>query len=205
MIFIHLEDGASADEKERSYGSIMMERLTGSPDGRIDHVLQVIKFCSTLSLYFWLGCSCMLLHSMSIFFILKVLNLNSTFAGENISAFISICSGSSYVSLGLSCWLTIVTCSIEFQIFTDLWMSCSNYWRDHDTALFILKHLYRDIPEDPPSDVIERMPVKLFYERDPVEEETPVTFSDHAAIKEFCRKLRAYSRKMEDDANCQAS
>lgn len=84
-------------------------------------------------------------------------------------------------------------------------MSCSNYWRDHDTALFILKHLYRDIPEDPPSDVIERMPVKLFYERDPVEEETPVTFSDHAAIKEFCRKLRAYSRKMEDDANCQAS
>lgn len=46
MIFIHLEDGEKANEKERSYGSIMMERLTGSPDGRIDHVLQVIKFCS---------------------------------------------------------------------------------------------------------------------------------------------------------------
>lgn len=44
MIFIDLEDGESANEEGRSYGSIMMERLTGSPDGRIDHVLQVIKF-----------------------------------------------------------------------------------------------------------------------------------------------------------------
>jgi hypothetical protein len=38
------EDGETANEKERSYGSMMMERLTGAPDGRIDHVLQVIKF-----------------------------------------------------------------------------------------------------------------------------------------------------------------
>jgi len=52
MIFIHLEDGESANEKERSYGSIMMERLTGSPDGRIDHVLQVINFAlRELNLY----------------------------------------------------------------------------------------------------------------------------------------------------------
>ncbi|GAY62516.1 hypothetical protein CUMW_218420, partial [Citrus unshiu] len=29
--------------------------------------------------------------------------------------------------------------------------SHTNYWRDEDTALFILKHLYRDIPEDPNS------------------------------------------------------
>ncbi|AQK51147.1 Phospholipase SGR2 [Zea mays] len=130
------EDGESANEKEKSYGSIMMERLTSSPNGRIDHVLQ-----------------------------------EKTFQHPYLSA------------LGAH----------------------TNYWRDHDTALFILKHLYRDIPEDPPSDVIERMPIKLFYERDPVEEETPVTFSDHAAIKEFCRKVKAYSRKMEDDANCQAS
>jgi hypothetical protein len=53
--------------------------------------------------------------------------------------------------------------------------------------------------------IIERMSIKLFYERDLVEEETPVVFSDHAAIKEFCRKVRAYTRKMDDDANCQAS
>lgn len=36
------ERAEKAEEKEeRSYGSIMMERLTGSDEGRIDHVLQV--------------------------------------------------------------------------------------------------------------------------------------------------------------------
>jgi len=44
IIVIHIEDGETANEKDRSYGSMMMERLTGAPDGRIDHVLQVIKF-----------------------------------------------------------------------------------------------------------------------------------------------------------------
>jgi len=44
IIAIHIEDGKTANEKDRSYGSMMMERLTGAPDGRIDHVLQVIKF-----------------------------------------------------------------------------------------------------------------------------------------------------------------
>jgi hypothetical protein len=29
--------------------------------------------------------------------------------------------------------------------------SCRAYWHDLDTALFILKHLYRDIPEEPPA------------------------------------------------------
>jgi hypothetical protein len=37
------EDVDSNNEKEKSYGYMMMERLTGSPDGRIDHVLQVIR------------------------------------------------------------------------------------------------------------------------------------------------------------------
>ncbi|KAL6659572.1 hypothetical protein ACP70R_003612 [Stipagrostis hirtigluma subsp. patula] len=35
------KDSESNNEKERRYGSMMMERLTGSPDGRIDHVLQL--------------------------------------------------------------------------------------------------------------------------------------------------------------------
>lgn len=130
------EDGESAFEKERSYGSMMMERLTGSPDGRIDHVLQ-----------------------------------EKTFQHPYLSA------------LG----------------------SHTNYWRDQDTALFILKHLYRDIPEEPPNDDIERMPIKLFYERDPVEEETPLTFSEPPLVKEFSRKVRAYSRKMENEARCESS
>ncbi|EEC81891.1 hypothetical protein OsI_25712 [Oryza sativa Indica Group] len=87
------EDVDSNNEKEKSYGYMMMERLTGSPDGRIDHVLQVY--------------------------------------------------------------------------------SCSNYWRDHDTALFILKHLYHDIPEETPTDDPERMPIRLFYVRDPIAERFP--------------------------------
>lgn len=40
--FYTIETMARAHEEERSYGSLMMERLTGSEDGRIDHVLQVI-------------------------------------------------------------------------------------------------------------------------------------------------------------------
>ncbi|KAI7993058.1 Phospholipase SGR2 [Camellia lanceoleosa] len=59
------------EKEERSYGSIMMERLTGGEDGRIDHVLQ-----------------------------------DKTFQHPYISA------------IG----------------------SHTNYWRDYDTALFILKH-----------------------------------------------------------------
>lgn len=33
-------------KEERSYGSIMMERVTGNEDGRIDHSLQVGIFSS---------------------------------------------------------------------------------------------------------------------------------------------------------------
>ncbi|RCV29405.1 hypothetical protein SETIT_6G010900v2 [Setaria italica] len=130
------EDCVSANEKERSYGSMMMERLTGSPDGRIDHVLQ-----------------------------------EKTFQHSYLSA------------LGAH----------------------TNYWRDHDTALFILRHLYRDIPEEPPENEIERVPIKLFYERDPFVEETPLTFADEALVKEFSRKVRTCSRRKENDANCETS
>ena len=35
------ETSEQSEEIERSYGSIMLERITGSQDGRIDHVLQV--------------------------------------------------------------------------------------------------------------------------------------------------------------------
>ncbi|KAF9670533.1 hypothetical protein SADUNF_Sadunf13G0078900 [Salix dunnii] len=74
------EEEENAHEKEeRTYGSIMMERLTGN-EGRIDHMLQ-----------------------------------DKTFKHPYLQA------------IGAH----------------------TNYWRDHDTALFILKHLYREIPEDP--------------------------------------------------------
>ncbi|XP_050253666.1 phospholipase SGR2-like [Quercus robur] len=79
------EEGEDSQEKEgRSYGSLMIQRLTGSEEGRIDHMLQ-----------------------------------DKTFEHPYLQA------------LGAH----------------------TNYWRDHDTALFILKNLYRDIPKDPNSPV----------------------------------------------------
>ena len=107
-----------------------------------------------------------------------------------------------------SCCLIIFTCLNLVSDFHWPWscyLTCSNYWRDHDTALFILRHLYRDIPEEPPTDGIGRRPIKLFYERDPFVEETPLTFADEPSVKEFSRKMRTYTRKKENCANCEAS
>jgi len=102
----------------------------------------------------------------------------------------------------------VITCLNLVSDFHWPWscyLTCSNYWRDHDTALFILRHLYRDIPEEPPTDGIGRRPIKLFYERDPFVEETPLTFADEASVKEFSRKVRTHTRKQDNDANCEAS
>ena len=38
------------------------------------------------------------------------------------------------------------------------------------------------------------MPIRLFYVRDPIAEETPLTFSDNSLVKEFSRKVMTYSR-----------
>ncbi|XXG39461.1 hypothetical protein AAC387_Pa01g0415 [Persea americana] len=123
------------EEEERTYGSFMMQRLTGSEDGRIDHMLQ-----------------------------------DKTFEHAYISA------------IG----------------------SHTSYWRDHDTALFILKHLYRDIPEDPDEirqpnsvggSVNQREPAAVTYQTEPVmDEDLPLTFSDRTLIREFSRKVRKSMR-----------
>uniref|UniRef100_A0A5B6YT24 Putative phospholipase SGR2 isoform X2 n=1 Tax=Davidia involucrata TaxID=16924 RepID=A0A5B6YT24_DAVIN len=124
----------NALEKEgRSYGSIMMERLTGSEDGRIDHMLQ-----------------------------------DKTFQHQYISA------------IG----------------------SHTNYWRDYDTALFIMKHLYRDIPEEPNSpDAPKESSSKndsledWSDQREPVDEELPLTFADGVLIRNFSGKVKKIMRK----------
>lgn len=67
--------------KERTYGSLIVEKLTGDPDGRIDFMLQ-----------------------------------DATFEHQYIQAI----------------------------------SSHTSYWQDADTALFIIKHLYCDIPEESP-------------------------------------------------------
>lgn len=69
-----------------------------------------------------------------------------------------------------------------------------NYWRDPDTALFILKHLYRDIPEEPDISTEEEndgtFGGKMFFQKEVFEEDFPLTFSDKVVIREFSRKLR---------------
>ncbi|KAM4075704.1 hypothetical protein ACJW30_12G007500 [Castanea mollissima] len=129
------EEGEDSQEKEgRSYGSLMIQRLTGSEEGRIDHMLQ-----------------------------------DKTFEHPYLQA------------LG----------------------SHTNYWRDHDTALFILKHLYRDIPEDPNSPAEssggnskeESGSTGWSDQRETVDEELPLTFSDTVMVRNFSRKAKKIWRK----------
>ncbi|XP_052188278.1 phospholipase SGR2 isoform X2 [Diospyros lotus] len=120
-------------KEERSYGSIMMEKLTGSVDGRIDHVLQ-----------------------------------NKTFQHPYISA------------IG----------------------SHTNYWRDYDTALFILKHLYRDIPQEP--ELLEETKYKSKDENgskgwsnqsEAMDEKLPLTFADAVLVRNFSRSARKIAKR----------
>lgn len=112
-------------EEVRSYGSFMMERLTGSEEGRIDHVLQ-----------------------------------DKTFQ----HAYISV--------LGAH----------------------TNYWRDHDTGLFILKHLYRDIPEEPLRSSKDDDNSTTGLSTIP-EEELPLTFSENSLIGNFSNKSKKYMKR----------
>ncbi|XP_023549998.1 phospholipase SGR2-like isoform X3 [Cucurbita pepo subsp. pepo] len=108
----------------KCYGVAMMERLTGSEGGRIDHMLQ-----------------------------------DKTFEHPYMQAI----------------------------------KSHTNYWRDHDTALFILKHLYRDIPEDPdtPPEYTESDSNDCWYnQRETIEEELSLTFSDENVVRNFSRKAK---------------
>ncbi|XP_076919664.1 phospholipase SGR2-like [Bidens hawaiensis] len=113
----HEETSEEPNETERSYGSIMLERLTGSQDGRIDHVLQ-----------------------------------DKTFEHQYISA------------VGAH----------------------TKYWRDRDTALFILKHLYRDIPKKPkrPSEDTSNEDNEDLEEMFD-EEQVPLTFASQKFLKQL--------------------
>ncbi|XP_061946301.1 phospholipase SGR2-like isoform X1 [Populus nigra] len=126
------EEENSLEKEERTYGSIMMERLTGS-EGRIDHILQ-----------------------------------DKTFKHPYLQA------------IGAH----------------------TNYWRDHDTALFILKHLYREIPEDPilPTESSggtskDKIGSTGWYDNsEAAEEELPLTFSDRMMARNFSRKAKKYMK-----------
>lgn len=80
-----------------------------------------------------------------------------------------------------------------------------NYWRDYDTALFILKHLYRDIPEDPNSPEAsnggdlknESESISLSDQRETIdeEEELPLTFSDKSMVRNFSSRAKKLLKK----------
>ncbi|KAI9200153.1 hypothetical protein LWI28_003443 [Acer negundo] len=133
-----LEEGAEHGEEkeERSYGSIMMERLTGSEEGRVDHMLQ-----------------------------------DKTFEHPYLQA------------IGAH----------------------TNYWRDYDTALFILRHLHREIPEDLSSPTessgsnskSESGPGSTGWsdQRETADEELPLTFSDRNMVRNFSRRAKKFMKK----------
>ncbi|KAD4180446.1 hypothetical protein E3N88_29037 [Mikania micrantha] len=112
------------EEIERSYGSIMLERLTGSQDGRIDHVLQ-----------------------------------NKTFEHQYISA------------VGAH----------------------TKYWRDSDTALFILKHLYRDIPNEP-KEPLENTSNQETDDGEELfdDEQLPLTFASEKILKQLSIRVKKF-------------
>ncbi|KAJ0233122.1 Phospholipase SGR2 [Hirschfeldia incana] len=123
------------DEKDgRSYGSLMMERLTGTRDGRIDHMLQ-----------------------------------EKTFKHPYLQA------------IGAH----------------------TNYWRDDDTALFIIKHLYRELPDEPNSPMESRgddspkdsRRPHSWIDRDDADEELPLTFSDKEIARSFSAEAKKYLKK----------
>lgn len=117
-------------KEERSYGSVMMEKLTGSEDSRIDHVLQ-----------------------------------DKTFQHPYVEA------------LGAH----------------------TNYWRDNDTALFILKHLYRDVPEDSALDESKNnsgAKKATWPDRgEAVDEELPLTFGDSISVRNFSLKAKKIMKR----------
>ncbi|TQD80492.1 hypothetical protein C1H46_033955 [Malus baccata] len=122
---LEAEESETTQEKEvRSYGSLMMERVTGSKEGRIDHVLQ-----------------------------------DKTFQHPYLAA------------IGAH----------------------TNYWRDYDTALLILKHLYRGVHRGVHDESLHEESSRRNSktesgftgwsdQRETAEEERPLTFSDSTVI-----------------------
>ncbi|XP_065852193.1 phospholipase SGR2-like isoform X2 [Euphorbia lathyris] len=125
------EEENDQGKEERTYGSLMIERLTENEEGRIDHMLQ-----------------------------------DKTFEHPYLQA------------IGAH----------------------TNYWRDFDTALFILKHLYKDIPEEENSSNgyssnEESSSTGWSDQREVAEEERPLTLSDRLTIRNFRRKAKSFVYK----------
>ncbi|RID49953.1 hypothetical protein BRARA_H00714 [Brassica rapa] len=83
----------------------------------------------------------------------------------------------------------------------------TNYWRDNDTALFIIKHLYRELPDEPNSPMESRegddspkdssRPHSWIDrgETDDADEELPLTFSNKEIARSFSAEAKKYLKK----------
>ncbi|KAJ6952358.1 phospholipase SGR2-like isoform X4 [Populus alba x Populus x berolinensis] len=199
------EEAENVNEKEeRTYGSIMMERLTGS-EGRIDHMLQRLGEISLTQLYSavgtWIWGTRFVLVSVcgmaSSEIVMKQMPKN--FAVTWIKHLnIHICKPLEHTRCFISPRRFLEGSCMAFACSSRV---NSNYWRDHDTALFILKHLYREIPEEP------KLPAESsggtskdeigstgWYDQSETNEELPLTFSDRMMAKNFSKKANKYMK-----------
>jgi hypothetical protein len=60
-----------------------------------------------------------------------------------------------------------------------------SYWQDQDTALFILKHLYRNIPEEPEPERVTMEPLNMTIDEDI---ETPKVAVPQSPIRTVSRE-----------------
>ncbi|KAI3714749.1 hypothetical protein L6452_21708 [Arctium lappa] len=76
-----------------------------------------------------------------------------------------------------------------------------NYWRDLDTALFILKHLYQDIPDRPeiPDELLDNEINQAtddfhgwYNNEEAAEDDLPLTFSNSKFVKKFSRRAKSF-------------
>lgn len=119
-------------------------------------------------------------------------------AGQNFSTSLHIGYRVPHVSSNYSDLYALQCVGMSITEFLMMYSFCRNYWRDPDTALFMLKYLYRDIPEEPESPNEQRERSSKHESRrsqwlDPREiedEELPLTFADNMSIKNFSYKAK---------------
>jgi len=63
-----------------------------------------------------------------------------------------------------------IDCMLQDSTFEHQYISAisshTSYWQDQDTALFILKHLYRNIPEEPEPERVTMEPLNMTIDED---------------------------------------
>lgn len=119
------------------------------------------------------------------------------YAGQNFSPSVCISHWGAHVSSHLSGWEVALLASMLCQNWGENLILGRNYWRDYDTALFMLRHLYRDVAEEPEElEGSSRSSLKGWCKpREILDEELPLTFADNVFIKHFSYQVKKMSKK----------